>query len=131
MRASRRYLQSIDAAAKQVLARHPDLNVLVTMAGIMRVEDWHTPESFLASAEAVVTTNLLGTIRLIARHSVTVAGQMSALPFRIARSPPDTATGTMGACAWIAMTKPPFLNGNSSPVRLRVPSGKMKNDFRP
>ncbi|MFB4263331.1 SDR family oxidoreductase [Nonomuraea sp. GTA35] len=57
---------SIDAAAKQVLARHPDLNVLVTMAGIMRVEDWHRPESFLASAEAVVTTNVLGPIRLIA-----------------------------------------------------------------
>ncbi|MCP2167411.1 SDR family oxidoreductase [Goodfellowiella coeruleoviolacea] len=57
---------SIDAAAKQVLARHPDLNVLVTMAGIMRVEDWHAPGSFLASAESVITTNVLGPIRLIA-----------------------------------------------------------------
>ena len=57
---------SIDAAAKEVLARHPDLNVLVTMAGIMRLEDWHQPESFLASAESVVTTNVLGPIRLIA-----------------------------------------------------------------
>ncbi|MEU6646919.1 SDR family NAD(P)-dependent oxidoreductase [Saccharomonospora sp. NPDC046836] len=57
---------SIEAAAKQVLAKHPDLNVLVPMAGIMRVEDWHRPESFLESAEAVVTTNLLGPIRLIA-----------------------------------------------------------------
>jgi uncharacterized oxidoreductase len=58
--------ESIDAAAKEVLARHPGLNVLVTMAGIMRVEDWHQPGSFLASAEAVVTTNVLGPIRLIA-----------------------------------------------------------------
>lgn len=57
---------SIGSAAKEVLARHPDLNVLVTMAGIMRVEDWHRPESFLASAESVVTTNVLGPIRLIA-----------------------------------------------------------------
>lgn len=57
---------SIDSAAKQVLAKHPDLNVLVTMAGVMRVEDWHRPESFLASAESVVTTNVLGPIRLIA-----------------------------------------------------------------
>jgi uncharacterized oxidoreductase len=57
---------SIETAAKQVLAAHPDLNVLVTMAGIMRVEDWHRPESFLESAEAVVTTNVLGPIRLIA-----------------------------------------------------------------
>jgi short-subunit dehydrogenase involved in D-alanine esterification of teichoic acids len=57
---------SIEAAAKEVLARHPELNVLITMAGIMKVEDWHRPEGFLASAEAVVTTNLLGPIRLIA-----------------------------------------------------------------
>jgi uncharacterized oxidoreductase len=56
---------SIDATAKQVLANHPDLNVLVTMAGIMRIEDWHKPESFLASAESVITTNVLGPIRLI------------------------------------------------------------------
>jgi short-subunit dehydrogenase involved in D-alanine esterification of teichoic acids len=57
---------SIASAAKEVLARHPDLNVLITMAGIMRVEDWSQPGSFLASAEAVVTTNLLGPIRLMA-----------------------------------------------------------------
>jgi uncharacterized oxidoreductase len=57
---------SIEAAAKDVLARHPDLNVLVTMAGIMRAEDWHDPASFLASAEEVVATNVLGPIRLIA-----------------------------------------------------------------
>jgi uncharacterized oxidoreductase len=57
---------SIDFAAKEVLARHPDLNVLVTMAGIMRIEDWRQPESFLASAESVITTNVLGPIRLIA-----------------------------------------------------------------
>ncbi|OXM68473.1 SDR family oxidoreductase [Amycolatopsis vastitatis] len=57
---------SVQAAAKEVLARHPELNVLVTMAGIMRVEDWHQPETFLESAENVVTTNVLGPIRLIA-----------------------------------------------------------------
>lgn len=57
---------SIASAAKEVLANHPDLNVLVTMAGVMRVEDWRDPASFLASAESTVTTNLLGPIRLIA-----------------------------------------------------------------
>ncbi len=57
---------SIEAAAGKVLAAHPDLNVLVLMAGIMRIEDWRRPETFLASAEATVTTNLLGPIRLIA-----------------------------------------------------------------
>ncbi|GIJ49342.1 oxidoreductase [Virgisporangium aliadipatigenens] len=56
---------SIEAAAKEVLTRHPELNVLVTMAGIMRAEDWTHPSTFLADAEAVVTTNVLGPIRLI------------------------------------------------------------------
>lgn len=45
---------------------HPDLNVLVTMAGIMRAEDRHRPETFLATAEATIETNVLGPIRLIA-----------------------------------------------------------------
>jgi uncharacterized oxidoreductase len=57
---------SIQSAARQVLDRHPDLNVLVPMAGIMRAEDWHKPAAFLASAEAVLTTNVLGPVRLIA-----------------------------------------------------------------
>jgi short-subunit dehydrogenase involved in D-alanine esterification of teichoic acids len=57
---------SIEAAARLVLARHPDLNVLIPMAGIMRLEDWHRPEGFLTSAESVITSNVLGPIRLIA-----------------------------------------------------------------
>jgi len=57
---------SIHTAAQQVLTEHPDVNVLIAMAGIMRVEDWHHPESFLQSAEEIITTNVLGTIRLIA-----------------------------------------------------------------
>ncbi|MBA0046654.1 SDR family NAD(P)-dependent oxidoreductase [Mycobacteroides sp. LB1] len=57
---------SIRTAAQQVLADHPNVNVLIAMAGIMRVEDWHHPESFLQSAEEIVTTNVLGPIRLIA-----------------------------------------------------------------
>jgi len=58
----------------------------------------------------------------------TVTGQMIGLPFRIAARAPMIAMGTTGACALRAITKPPFLNGSSSPVRLRVPSGKMRND---
>lgn len=57
---------SVQDAARTVLDRHPDLNVLVTMAGIMRAEDWTTSDGFLATAEETVTTNLLGPIRLIA-----------------------------------------------------------------
>ena len=56
---------SIRRAASMVLTSHPELNVLITMAGIMRTEDWRSPETFLDTAEATVTTNLLGPIRLI------------------------------------------------------------------
>lgn len=57
---------SIESAAATVLDKHPDLNVVIAMAGIMAVENWHKPETFLASAESVVITNVLGPIRLIA-----------------------------------------------------------------
>ncbi|MBA8817016.1 short-subunit dehydrogenase involved in D-alanine esterification of teichoic acids [Microbacterium halimionae] len=56
---------SIRRAAGSVIDTHPDLNVLITMAGIMRVEDWTAPTGFVATAEETVTTNLLGPIRLI------------------------------------------------------------------
>lgn len=57
---------SIDDAAATVLAAHPGLNVLITMAGVMRAEDWSTPSGFLPIAEETVVTNILGPIRLIA-----------------------------------------------------------------
>ncbi|UDY24788.1 SDR family oxidoreductase [Nocardioides sp. Kera G14] len=56
---------SIERASAAVIADHPEVNVLITMAGIMRAEDWTTPSGFVESAEAIVTTNLLGPIRLI------------------------------------------------------------------
>ncbi|SBT52497.1 SDR family oxidoreductase [Micromonospora auratinigra] len=88
---------SIQQAAAQVLARHPDLNVLIAMAGIMRVEDWHAPESFLASAESVVTTNVLGPIRLIAafiehlqsRPAATIMTVSSGLAFTPLKATPS------------------------------------------
>jgi short-subunit dehydrogenase involved in D-alanine esterification of teichoic acids len=88
---------SIASAAKEVLAKHPDLNVLVAMAGIMQVEDWQHPESFLAAAEDVVITNVLGPIRLIAAFIehlrtrpdatiVTVSSGLAFTPLRITPS---------------------------------------------
>jgi uncharacterized oxidoreductase len=49
--------------ASRVLAEHPSLNVLVNNAGIMRFESLDRSRD-LADAEATVTTNLLGPIRL-------------------------------------------------------------------
>jgi uncharacterized oxidoreductase len=57
---------SIRSAALVVLSAHPDLNVVITMAGIMRTEDWTEPAGFLETAEETVVTNLLGPIRLVA-----------------------------------------------------------------
>ncbi len=55
---------SVLAARDEVLRRHPDLNVLIAMAGIMLVEDV-TSEQFLAGAERIVETNVLGPLRLV------------------------------------------------------------------
>lgn len=54
---------AINEFARRVVAEHPNLNVLINNAGIMRYEDLGTA-SDLRDAEAQVTTNLLGPIRL-------------------------------------------------------------------
>ncbi len=50
--------------AGRLLAAHPDVNVLINNAGIMRFEALDRSRD-LADAEATITTNLLGPIRLI------------------------------------------------------------------
>ncbi|UZK66500.1 SDR family oxidoreductase [Sphingomonas sp. M1-B02] len=50
--------------AERLLAAHPQVNVLINNAGIMRFED-ATQRRDLADAEATIATNLLGPIRLI------------------------------------------------------------------
>jgi uncharacterized oxidoreductase len=50
--------------AAQVVAEHPELNVLVNNAGIMRAEDV-TASRDLSGAEGMVATNILGPIRMI------------------------------------------------------------------
>jgi uncharacterized oxidoreductase len=56
--------EGVAAFAEEVLERFPDLNVLVNNAGIMRYERLDRARD-LADAEATITTNLLGPIRLI------------------------------------------------------------------
>ncbi|WP_160000614.1 SDR family oxidoreductase [Roseomonas sp. 18066] len=55
---------AIRAFAAEAIRRHPEINVLVNNAGIMRREDATAPRD-LADAEATVVTNLLGPIRMI------------------------------------------------------------------
>ena len=54
------------AFAGRFAAEHPEINVLVNNAGIMRAEDLLDQQDDLADAESMVTTNLLGPIRLTA-----------------------------------------------------------------
>lgn len=55
---------AIAAFAKEIVAKFPDLNVLVNNAGIMNAEDVSAKRD-LTQAEATVVTNILGPIRLI------------------------------------------------------------------
>ena len=57
---------AIRAFAAKVIQENPALNVLINNAGIMRPEDLRAQQPDLADAEAIVTTNLLGPIRLTA-----------------------------------------------------------------
>lgn len=78
---------SIEAFAKEVVEKHPKLDVLINNAGLMRVED--VTKGGVSDAEATIETNLLGPIRLTAallphllkQESAAVANVTSGLGF--------------------------------------------------
>ena len=106
---------SVASAAKEVLSAHPDLNVLVTMAGIMRVEDWRNPDSFLASAESVVTTNVLGPIRLIAAF------------IEHLRAQPDAAIVTVSSgLAFTPLAVTPSYNASKAAIHMLTESIRLQ-----
>jgi len=55
---------AIQAFAEEVIELHPSLNVLINNAGISRLEDLKAQSEDTTKAEAMITTNLLGPIRL-------------------------------------------------------------------
>jgi uncharacterized oxidoreductase len=55
---------SVLAARDEVVARHPELNVVVAMAGIMVAEDVRSAD-FLDTAARIVDTNVMGPLRLL------------------------------------------------------------------
>jgi uncharacterized oxidoreductase len=82
---------SVDSARDAVVRTHPDLDTVITMAGIMLLEDLRDPAHFSA-AQQTVDVNLLGTIRvtdaftphLIQRGAgtiITVSSGIGFLPF--------------------------------------------------
>ncbi|MCW2495864.1 SDR family NAD(P)-dependent oxidoreductase [Jatrophihabitans sp.] len=83
--------ESVARARDSVLQSHPDLDTIVTMSGVMLLEDLRDPAHF-ADTERTIDTNLLGTIRvidaftahLIARGAgtiITVTSGIGFLPF--------------------------------------------------
>lgn len=56
-------IEGVEAFAREVVAAHPALNVLINNAGMMKYEALDARRD-LADAEATITTNLLGPIRL-------------------------------------------------------------------
>jgi short-subunit dehydrogenase involved in D-alanine esterification of teichoic acids len=118
---------SVRTASAEVIERFPDVNVLVPMAGIMRAEDWRTP-GFLEDAEATVTTNLLGPIRLIAAFTehlqsrpdatiLTVSSGLAHAPLR----PTPTYNATKAAVHMLSETIRLQFAGTSVTVTELVP----------
>jgi uncharacterized oxidoreductase len=70
--------QSIAAFATTVAGLHPDLNVVIHNAGIMRPENLLATPVEIADAEATIATNLLGPIRLTAALLPHLRAQKSA-----------------------------------------------------
>ncbi|MCA1983359.1 SDR family oxidoreductase [Nocardioides nematodiphilus] len=56
--------ESVARARDEVLERFPDLDLVVTMAGVLLVEDLRDPAHF-ETAETTIAVNVLGTIRTI------------------------------------------------------------------
>ncbi|GAA1317555.1 MAG: SDR family oxidoreductase [Brachybacterium tyrofermentans] len=128
---------SIEAAARTVLAEHPDLDVLIAMAGIMRAEDWTDPAGFVATAEATVTTNLLGPIRLIAafmehllaQKSATIMTVSSGLAF-VPLRPTPTYNATKAAIHMLSESLRLQLAGTSVEVLELIPPA-VRTDLMP
>lgn len=82
---------SVERARDTVLGTHPDLDTVVTMSGVMLLEDLRDPGHF-PDARRTIETNLVGTIRVIdaftphligrgAGTIVTVTSGIAFLPF--------------------------------------------------
>ncbi|MGV0736177.1 SDR family NAD(P)-dependent oxidoreductase [Mycobacterium syngnathidarum] len=106
---------SITAAAATVLGDHPDLNVVIAMAGIMAIEDWHTPEGFLRSAEATITTNVLGPIRLIAAFTEHLQAQ-----------PDATIITVSSGLAFAPLRATPSYNASKAAIHMLTESVRMQ-----
>jgi len=91
---------SIRSFSQQVAQDYPGLNVLINNAGIAKVEDLKSPPDYLEDAEAIVTTNILGPIRLTAALLPLLQNQPHSAIFTVSSGlafVPNAATPTYSA----------------------------------
>lgn len=93
---------SISSFAEKLLAAYPRLNVLINNAGIMRFEALDAPRN-LSDAEATITTNLLGPIRLI-----------NALIGHLAKMPDAAIINVTSGLAFVPLTSTPTYNATKA-----------------
>lgn len=127
---------AIVAFARQVVADHPALNVLVNNAGIM-IEEKLREDAYLADAEAMVVTNVLGPIRLtsallphlMAQPKATVMTVSSGLAF-VPTSRAPTYCATKAAIHSYTMSLREQLRNTSVEVIELIPPG-VQTDLTP
>ncbi|WP_426018287.1 SDR family oxidoreductase [Brevundimonas sp. DWR2-3-1b1] len=96
---------AIAAFGVQVVKDHPALNAVILNAGIMKLEDIKARPFDLATAEATITTNLLGPIRMTA----------ALLPHLTAQAEATIMTVTSGL-AFIPLTATPTYNATKAAI---------------
>jgi uncharacterized oxidoreductase len=99
--------QAIRAFAAKVTADHPDLNVLLNNAGIMKAEDLTAEAIDLSVTEASITTNLLGPIRLTA-----------ALLPHLRQRPQSTIINMGSGLAFVPLVITPTYNATKAAIHL-------------
>lgn len=94
----------VDDFAKRVLAAFPRLNMLVNNAGIMRFEKLDEARD-LADAEATITTNLLGPIRMI-----------NALVTHLTAQPDAVIVNVTSGLAFVPLVASPTYNATKAAI---------------
>ncbi len=128
---------AIPAFAAKMAAEHPALNVLINNAGIMVYEDLDAEPYDLATAEAIITTNLLGPIRLTTallphlrkQAAATVMTVSSGLAF-VPLAPTPTYSATKAAIHSWSDSLRYLLRGTSVEVIELAPPG-LRTDLTP
>ena len=95
---------SIEAFAERVIAKHPDLNMLINNAGIMRREDLSSHRD-LSDAEQTVVTNLLGPIRLT-----------NALTDHLVNQPDAVIVNVSSGLAFVPLSGTPTYNATKAAI---------------